>query len=155
MTKNIIINVVCLIVAVLLLIGCAVLGYNLWREKDRHEADLETSHGIFTSVFADFSAELWEEKDEFDVKEQQLRLQICFTAKNASQFASDNEVSDLLLTLQNLSLEGNLKDLIDKETIDDINRLSTLLTSADRLEENRELLQSINDRLNEILTKTK
>ena len=151
MTKNKITGVVCIALAAALLIVCAVLAYDLWREKDRREADIEASHSVFTSVFANFSAELWEEKDEFDVKEQQIRLNMCFTAKGASLFASDNEVSDLLLTLQNLSLEGNLKDLLDKETIDDINHLSTYFVSAERLEENRDLLQSINERLDAVL----
>ncbi len=155
MTKNKTLTVVCLIAAIVLLVTSGVLGYKLMDEAKQREADIKSSHSVFTTAFNNFSTGLWEEKSEFDVQKQQLQLDMCFTAKNASEFASDNEVSDLLLSLQNICLEGNLKDIIDKETIDDINRLSTSFSSAERLEKDRALLDGINKRLDEILDEIK
>lgn len=152
-------NIICLAIAVVMLIANVILACNLWLKdapaEVSNEAINKNAHDVFTISFSNFCTGLWEEKSDFDVQKQQLQLSMCFTAKNASEFASDNDVSDLLLSLQNIALEGNLKDIIDKETIDDINHLSTLFSSAERLEANRDLLDSINKRLDEILEEIK
>ena len=156
-------NIICLTIAVVLLIVNVILACNLWLKdtpsavtnEAADEVINKNAHDVFTISFSNFCAGLWEEKSDFDVQKQQLQLSMCFTAKNASEFASDNDVSDLLLSLQNIALEGNLKDIIDTETIDDINHLSTLFSSAERLEEEKDLLDSINKRLDEILEEIK
>ena len=155
MTKWKISTIIGIVIAIILLIVNLVYVYNLSSNDDSSETTTQQAHSVFTASFNKFSTGLWEEKSEFDVQKQQLQLEMCFTAKNASEFASDNDVSDLLLSLQNISLEGNLKDIIDKETIDDINRLSTSFSSAERLEQDKDLLDSINKRLDEILEEIK
>lgn len=155
MTKWKILTIIGITIVILLLIVNLVYVYNLSQNDASSETTNRQSHSVFTASFNKFSTGLWEEKSEFDVQKQQLQLDMCFTAKNASEFASDNDVSDLLLSLQNISLEGNLKDIIDTETIDDINRLSTLFSSAERLEQDKDLLDSINKRLDEILEEIK
>ena len=155
MTKWKILTIIGIVIAIILLIVNLVYVYNLSQNDASSETTTQQAHRVFTASFNKFSTGLWEEKSEFDVQKQQLQLDMCFTAKNASEFASDNDVSDLLLSLQNISLEGNLKDIIDKETIDDINLLSTSFSSAERLEQDKDLLDSINKRLDEILEEIK
>ena len=151
MKKKLLICIICFVAVMVLLIPSGVLAYKLSAEIEQREADLQNSHAVFVSVFGDFCDGLYEKNDEFDMQKQQYQLKVCFDVIGSSEYATDSEVSDILLKLQKISLEDNIKNVVDTETIDDIYHLRTLLTSKERLDENRDFLESINDRLESIL----